>query len=383
MALLPFKIDISQTRLDHIAGRLRNAQWPDIPTGDPWELGASGTEMRGLIDYWLTHYDWRAREALFNQLPQFTATIDGYAIHFIHVRGAGANPQPVLITHGWPGSFVEFLKVIEPLTQPQKFGGRIEDALSVVIPSLPGFGFSSKPARPIGPRRIAELFDRLMTEALGYSNYIAQGGDWGSSVSSWLGYEGKGCTAIHVNFVFGWNPPDALPQTAEEQGAFAHLQQVWQREGGYIAIQSTKPLSLSYAMQDSPLGVAAWLVEKFRSWSALTGGDLWSVYTRDEILDNIMVYLVTETFGTASWIYRGVADEPIRSGARIDTPVGVAHFPGELIFLPRSQVEKVYRVVRWTDMPVGGHFAAFEQPQAFAKELLAFVAQLRSGPTGE
>jgi microsomal epoxide hydrolase len=374
----PFRIEIPQARLDRIAARLRDAVWPDIPTGDPWAFGASAAELRALVDYWLQRYDWRAREAAMNRWPQFTAQIDGYAVHFIHVRGSGDNPRPVLVTHGWPGSFVEFLKVIEPLTRPEQHGGNIEDAVSVVIPSLPGFGFSSKPVAPIGPRAMAKLFDKLMTEQLGYREYIAQGGDWGSSVSSWLGFEGVGCKAIHLNFVFGWNPPDVPPQTPEELAAFQQVQQVWQSEGGYIAIQGTKPLTLSYAMQDSPLGVAAWLLEKFRSWSALQNGDLWSVYTRDEILDNIMVYLVTETFGTASWIYRGVYDEPVPAHARIDKPTGIAHFPGEGIFLPRSQVEKSYRnIVRWTDLPAGGHFAAFEQPQLFADELRAYVRQLR------
>ena len=212
---------------------------------------------------------------------------------------------------------------------------------------------------------------------LGYPRYIAQGGDWGSSVSGWLGYEAEGCEAIHLNFTFGWTRPDAQPETEEEIAAAANLGGIWQREGGYMAIQSTKPQSLAFAMADNPLGVAAWILEKFQGWSQLPDGDLWAVYSRDHVLDNIMVYLVTGTFGTAAWLYRGVFDEPVPAGARVEKPVAVANFPGEMARFPRSTVEKSYNVVRWVDMPRGGHFAAMEQPALFADELRAFVRSMR------
>jgi len=382
MSVRPFTIAVPQARLDWIARRLREAEWPTEAAGDPWAYGASVPEMRGLVDYWLNGYDWRAREAAMNRFPHFMASVevDGapYDIHFIHVVGKGPNPKTAIIIHGWPGSFVEFLESIERLTDPARFGGDPADALTVVIPSLIGYGFSSKPAKPIGPRTIARAFDRMMREALGYHDYIAQGGDWGSSVSGWLGYEGQGCTALHLNFAFGWTNPDAQPETPEEIAAAQKLGEVWRTESGYMVIQSTKPVSLDHAMADSPLGVAAWLVEKFHTWSQLENGDLWSVYTRDQILDNIMVYLANNTFGTASWLYRGVFDEPVPSGARVTKPVAMADFPGELARFPRSTMEKSYNIVRWTEQPRGGHFAAMEQPELFTRDLLAYARELDS-----
>ena len=377
MVIEPFQIDVPAATLDRIKTRLGDAVWPDIPTGEPWAYGASEPALRELVDHWLRRYDWAQRQAAMNRWPQFKAQVDGYEIHFIHVRGAGSNPRPLLINHGWPGSFVEFLEVIDGLTHPERHGGNIDDAWSVVIPSLPGFGFSSKPARPIGPREIARLFDKLMREGLGYERYVSQGGDWGSSVSGWLGYEGAGCVATHINFTMGWNPPDIVPENDAEFAAAANVGKVWQTESGYVAIQSTKPLTLSYAMQDSPLGVAAWIFEKFRGWSQLERGDLWSVYSRDAIIDNLMVYLVTGTFGTAAWLYRGVLDEPVPAGAKVTKPVAIAHFPGELIFHPRSQMERIYNVVRWSELSKGGHFAAMEQPRLFTEELWGYNAQLR------
>lgn len=381
MSVRPFKVDIPQSKLDWIKSRLKDAQWPtDHDNPDPWAYGASIPEMRNLVEYWLTKYDWRAREARMNQFPHFIASIevDGnpYDVHFIHVKGKGPNPKTAIIMHGWPGSFVEFLDCIERLTDPAKFGGKAEDSLNVVIPSLIGFGFSSKPKRPIGPRTIAKVFDKMMREELGYAEYITQGGDWGSSVSGWLGYEGEGCVAVHLNFAFGWTNPAAVPETPEEIESMQKLGAKWQVEGGYMYIQGTKPVSLDHAFADSPLGVAAWLVEKFRSWSQLNDGDLWSVYTRDEILDNIMVYLANNTFGTAAWIYRGVYDEPVPAGARVTKPVGFADFPGEGARFPRSLVEKSYNIVRWTEMPKGGHFAPMEQPEIFCNELLAYAREV-------
>jgi microsomal epoxide hydrolase len=377
MSVTPFRIEIPQARLDRINARLHDAQWPDVPAGAPWEYGTSVAALRDLVDYWLHRYDWRVQEAALNRWPQFEARIDDYTIHFIHVRGEGDNPRPVLLTHGWPGSFIEFIKVIDRLTKPSQFGGRSEDALSLVIPSLPGYGFSSKPAQPIGPHRIAQLFDKLMTEQLGYRDYIAQGGDWGSSVSSWLGVDDNGCVAVHLNFVLGWRAPSARPDTDEEHAALQYFKDLWRTEGGYMLMQASKPLTLSYAMHDSPLGVAAWILEKFKTWSDV-GDDLWSVYTRDEIITNIMIYLVTETFGTAAWLYNGIYKEPIPPQAKVHKPVGIAKFPREIAFLPRSLVEKSYNVARWTEMPKGGHFAAFEQPELFAHDLLAFVRGLRA-----
>ncbi len=381
MSVRPFKVHIPQEKLDWIKSRLRDAQWPtEHDNPDPWAYGASIPEMRSLVDYWLNKYDWRAREERMNRFPHFLASVevDGnpYDVHFIHVKGKGPNPKTAIIMHGWPGSFVEFLDCIECLTDPAKFGGKAEDSLNVVIPSLIGFAFSSKPKRPIGPRTMAKAFDKMMREELGYAEYITQGGDWGSSVSGWLGYEGQGCVAVHLNFAYGWTNPAAVPETPEEVESLQKLGEKWQIEGGYMYIQGTKPVSLDHAFADSPLGVAAWLVEKFRSWSQLENGDLLSVYTRDEILDNIMVYLANNTFGTAAWIYRGVYDEPVPAGARVTKPVAFADFPGEGARFPRSLVEKSYNIVRWTEMPKGGHFAPMEQPEIFCNDLLAYAREL-------
>jgi microsomal epoxide hydrolase len=377
MTIRPFRIDIPQDKLDWITRRLREASWPDVPAGESWSLGTDSKTLRELVDYWLREYDWRKHEIIFNALPQFTARVDDYDIHFIHVRGAGANPKPLLLNHGWPGSFAEFMKVIEPLTNPEKFGAATDDAFSVVIPSLPGYGFSSKPKTAIGPRTLARLFDRLMTDVLGYRNYIAQGGDWGSAISSWLGYEGKGCAAVHLNFVMLWRAGNARPETPEEKTAMQRNKDNWKNENGYMALQSTKPLTLSYAMHDSPLGVAAWILEKFHRWSDKPGGDLWRAFSKDELITNIMIYLVTDTFGTSTWLYNGLYKEPVPNDAYVKHPTAVALFPKEISALPRSLVAKSFNIAQWREMPRGGHFAAMEQPQLFVDDLRTFLQTLK------
>ena len=370
----PFKIDVPQARLDHVLARIRDAEWPDVPEGEPWQYGTSSAAMKDLAQYLVTKYDWRAREAAMNKFPHFKAKVEDYEIHFMHIKGSGKNPQPIIMTHGWPGSYVEFLKVIEPLTQPEKHGGNADDAVTLVVPSIPGFGFSSKPKKPINSREVARLWDKLMTENLGYASYITQGGDYGSTISVWLGAEGKGCKAVHLNFLLGVGAPAV---TDEEKAAMARWGEVYMKEGGYIHIQSTKPLTLSYAMTDSPLGAAAWIFEKMKTWSDLMNGDPWSVYTRDEVLDNIMVYLLTNTLGTASWMYAAAGTQPAVPPDPIAKPTAIAHFPGELVFWPRSYAERHFKLVRWTDMPKGGHFAAMEQPKLFSDDVLAFGKLVR------
>ena len=375
VTVTPFHINVPQARLDHIKARIANAEWPDVPEGAPWQYGTEYSVMKELVSYWQTKYDWRAREAVMNKWPNFKARIDDYDIHFIHEKGSGKNPQPMIITHGWPGSFTEFMKVIDPLAHPEKYGGDAEDGLTVVVPSIPGFAFSSKPKKPIGVRRVAGLWDRLMTDGLGYTSYITQGGDYGSQISNWLGAEGKGCKAVHLNFLLGVT---AQAQNDDEKAAMAQWGKVYQAEGAYIHVQSTKPLTFGYAMTDSPLGAAAWIFEKMKTWSDLKNGDPWSVYSHEDVLDNIMVYLVTNTFGTASWMYASFTDGPALPPAPITRPTAVAHFPGELVFWPRSYAERTYKLVRWTDMPVGGHFAALEQPKLFADDVRAFAKMVKT-----
>ncbi len=372
----PFRIDVPQARLDHVLTRFRNAEWPDVPESEnPWAYGTSFAAMKDLAHYAVTTYDWRAREAAMNRFPNFKAKVEDYEIHFIHVRGSGANPQPIIMTHGWPGSFVEFLQVIDPLTHPENHGGSADDAFTVVVPSMPGYGFSSKPKGPINSRDVARLWNTLMTENLGYPSYIAQGGDYGGPISTWLGAEGSGCKAVHLNFLLGVGAPVV---TAEDKASMERWGHVYMTEGGYIHIQSTKPLTLSYAMTDSPLGAAAWIFEKMKTWSDLKNGDPWSVYTRDAVLDNIMVYLLTNTFGTASWMYAGAGTQPAVPPEPVAKPTAVAHFPGELVFWPKSYAERHFHLVRWTEMPHGGHFAAMEQPKLFSDDVIAFGRMLRA-----
>jgi pimeloyl-ACP methyl ester carboxylesterase len=373
----PFRVDIPQARIDRIMNRLRDIEWPDAPqVSDPWAYGASLPAMKDLVAYWTTKYNWRAREAEMNKFPQFKARVEDYDIHFIHVRGSGPNPQPIIISHGWPSTFIEFAKVIEPLAHPERFGGKVEDAFTVVVPSLPGFGFSSKPPKPIGTRTTGRLWEKLMADVLGYKNYIAQGGDLGFAITREMGFDAANCKAIHLNLLIA----AGAPSTNDEEKAAAEKWAKFQRdEGAYSHVQNTKPLTISYAMTDSPLGHAAWIFEKVRTWSGLKNGDPWSVYTRDEVLDNIMLFIITNTYGTAAWFYAAGREEgPGPKRGKMEKPVGFAHFPDDVAFWPRSYADREYNVVRWTEMPSGGHFAAAEVPQLYVDEIRAFSRQLRT-----
>ena len=377
----PFRIEIPDQTLERIRARVAAYAWHEMPVDGGWAYGTNLDYMKELVAYWLDGFDWRAQEADLNRFAHFIAPVDGIDIHYIHEKGSGPAPLPLVISHGWPGSVVEFRDIIEPLAHPERSGGRVEDAFDVVAPSLPGFGFSGKPPRPMGPRAMAALFDGLMTEVLGYDGYLAQGGDWGGAISSWLGYEhAPACRGIHIN-ILTMRHPDG-PQGPEEQAWAEQFEREQESENGYRTLQATKPQSLSYAMMDSPVGVAAWLVEKFNSWSDTEGDDIESVHSKDELLTNIMVYLVTGTFNTASWIYYGRREEGGRilspEGRRVEVPTACALFPAELLrWPPRSYVERVYNVTHWTQMPRGGHFAAMEQPDLLLEDIRAFARALR------
>ncbi len=379
----PFKIDIPQATLDAIHAKVRAYEWHEMPRGPglegTWAYGANLDFMRELCTYWVESYDWRKWESELNRFPQFRARVEDIDIHFYRVEGSGPAPKPLILSHGWPGSVFEFLHIIEPLAYPERFGGDARDAFTVIVPSLPGYGFSGKPARPISPRTIARLFDTLMVEMLKLPNYIAQGGDWGSSISGWLGYEGKGCRAIHINMM-GWTSPGVRPQTQEEIEHAESSRQMFNAEGAYFREQSTKPQTLSYAMMDSPVGTAAWIVEKFHGWSDIRRGFA-NAYTKDQLLTNVMIYLVTRSFNTATWLYRGLFEDlsgaPVLPHSRIEKPVAIARFPVDLIpFPPRSQVEKSLNVVRWTEFAEGGHFAALERPKELVDDIRAFAREL-------
>ena len=385
----PFRIDVPQAKLDRIWSRLREAEWPDQPAGRPWTYGTSVAAMRDLVAYWTGQYDWRAREAMMNRFPHYLTKVEGHDVHFLHVQGSGKRPRPILLSHGWPGSFVEFLKVIEPLAHPERFGGNPDDAFSVVVPSLIGTGFSAKPAKPVAPVMMARLFDQVMVERLGYRDYIAQGGDLGAPLSVSLGQFGRGCKAVHLNFLMQFDetaPPlteednqNPQPSRPPEAGADHHPWPWPDRERGYQVIQGSKPLTLAY-LADSPIAVAAWIFEKFKAWSWLKDGDPWSVYTRDEVLDNIMVYLVTGTFGTSTWMYcarYGEDERYVLPNVPMRKPLGIAHYVGQPV-LPRSYVERNYQLIHWADIPDGGHFAAYEKPDLFVQNLRDFNRRLRA-----
>lgn len=380
-AVVPFRVEIPDDTLDRIRAKVAAFPWHEMPDDGGWEYGTNLDYMKELCAYWVEEYDWRKHEAAINHFSHFAAPVDGIDVHFMHEKGSGPAPMPLIISHGWPGSIVEFLDVIEPLAHPQRFGGKAEDAFDVVAPSLPGFGFSARPPRPYGPRKMAGVFAKLMTDVLGYDGYLAQGGDWGGAISTWLGFDhAPACRAIHIN-ILTMRHADG-PQGPEEEAWAAEFEREQLMENGYRTQQATKPQTLSYAMMDSPVGVAAWIIEKFNSWSDTDGDDIESAHTKDTLLTNIMVYIVTRTFNTASWIYYGRREEGGRilspEGKRVEVPTAAALFPAEMLaWPPRSYVERLYNIARWTEMPRGGHFAALEEPELFIDDVRAFARTLR------
>jgi len=373
----PYTLNVSDATLSEIRKRVANFPWHEMPDDGGWDYGSNLDYMKEFADYWIEEFDWRKQEAMINGFANFKAQVGEIDLHFIHEKGSGPAPKPLLISHGWPGSVVEFRELIEPLAHPERFGGNVEDAFTVVAPSLPGFGFSGRPPRPYGPRKMAEVFNTLMIDVLGYDRYIAQGGDWGGAIASWLGFDHAAhCRAIHIN-ILTMRHPDG-PQGAEEEAWSAQFDQDQIMQEGYRTQQATKPQTLSYAMMDSPVGIAAWIIEKFNAWSDTVGDDIESAHSKDELLTNIMVYIVTRTFNTASWIYYGRREEGGRilspEGQRVEVPTACALFPKEMLaWPPRSYVERLYNVTHWTEMPRGGHFGAMEEPELFIDDLTRFA----------
>jgi microsomal epoxide hydrolase len=376
-----FKINISNKIIKDINTKVANFPWHEMPDDGGWNYGTNLDYMKEISNYWVNKFNWRKIEEKINKFQNFKTNIDGIDIHFIHEKGSGSNPKPLLLSHGWPGSIIEFLHIIDQLAHPEKFGGKEEDAFDVVVPSLPGFGFSGRPSRPIGPRKMASIFNSLMAKVLGYKKYLAQGGDFGGAIATWLGYDfPKTCAAIHINILIVRHPDG--PQTKEEEEWEKRFKRDQKIEDGYRTQQATKPQTLSYAMMDSPVGVAAWIIEKMCGWSDIKKNDIESVYSKDTMLSNIMVYLVTKTFNTASWIYYGRREEggrPLpKEGLPIKAPTAVALFPKEYLeWAPKSYVERIYNIKRWTEMPKGGHFAALEQPDLLVKDIREFAKDLK------
>jgi pimeloyl-ACP methyl ester carboxylesterase len=383
MPLRPFTLTITDAQLDDLHLRLRHARLPGSLMPDSWEDGASEAFVRRLVEYWRDQFDWRHQERRINQLPQFMTEVDGQGIHFVHQRGIGPKPMPLVITHGWPGSFLEMERLLPLLTDPAAHGGDAADAFDVVVPSLPGYGCSPAPLKPgTSSRQIAGLWVGLMKQ-LGYERFGAQGGDIGAGVSMWLAREhGAQMVGAHLNYIPGsFRPPLGAGQNAvdeDEQGFLDRLGHFAATEGAYAAMHSTKPQTLAYALADSPTGLAAWIGEKFHGWVD-HDGDLEQVVPFDTLLSDIALYWFSGNVQASLRLYKENRQNPLvfGPGERVRTPLGVALFPKELPMPPRSWVERVFDVQRWQPMAQGGHFAALEQPQLLAEEIRAFFRPLR------
>jgi pimeloyl-ACP methyl ester carboxylesterase len=377
--LRPFRVNIPQARVEHIIKRVREAQWPDRLDADDWRYGADWDYMRSLAKYWVERFDWRKAEANLNRYPQFLARVGEYDIHFYYVKGRGPKPMPLILTHGWPGSVFEFLEAIGPLSDPASFGGSADDAFDVIVPSMPGFGFSSKPpGKPIGPATTATLWNTLMTKVLGYSKYGAQGGDIGDQITTQLGRAyPEFLIGIHLNDIGeDLTLPDENERTAEERAWVRDSDAEWKVEGGYYDEQRTRPQTAAFALTDNPLGTAAWIVEKLKLWSD-SPDRREPVFTKDQVLTDVMIYLVTDTIGTSIWFYRGFDDDPILTG-KVSVPTGVIYTQEALYFKPpRSVVERNFNLVRFTQLNKGGHFAFWEQPRAMVEDVRQFFRTLR------
>ncbi|WP_420640346.1 epoxide hydrolase family protein [Candidatus Poriferisocius sp.] len=373
--MTPFTVDIPDAAIADLKRRLAEARWPDQLPDTGWDYGADEAYIRELARYWAEDYDWRAAEAELNELDHFTTTIDGQNIHFIHQRSPHPDAYPLIISHGWPGSVVEFLDIIGRLTHPDDPA----DAFHVIAPSLPGYGFSGPTTdRGWDAVRTAQAFARLM-ERLGYSRYGAQGGDWGSFISQNIGrHDPDHCQAVHVNFLFATAPDDGPGDLTEAEQAGLARSNIYFSEGaGYMQIQSTKPQTLAYGLTDSAIGQLAWIAEKFLAWTD-NDGTIESAVSRDRLLTNISLYWFTATAGSSARMYY----EMMHSGAagltdRLDTPIGVANFPMEILQAPRHWMEDRYNIVHWSDMAEGGHFAAMEEPEALARDIAAFFRRFR------
>jgi pimeloyl-ACP methyl ester carboxylesterase len=377
-AIKPFRIDVSDDILADLKSRLARTRWPEKELVDDWSQGAPLGWIQDICGYWAEGYDWRAREAALNRFEQFKTEIDGLDIHFIHARSNEPSALPLIITHGWPGSIVEFQKVIGPLVDPVAHGGKAADAFHVICPSLPGFGFSAKPRTTgWGVDRIAAAWATLMGR-LGYSRYGAQGGDWGSAVTTSLGAQDPGhCAGIHITLAFNSAPrrDDGEP-TPEEKRALAGLKHYVDSDSGYSKQQSTRPQTLGYALTDSPSGQAAWILEKFWAWTDCNGHPE-NIFTRDELLDNVMLYWLTQTATSSARLYWESFGKR-RTTPKVEVPTGVAVFPKEIITPVRRWMEPNFpAITHWSEMEKGGHFAAFEQPALFVDEIRTFFRSLR------
>jgi pimeloyl-ACP methyl ester carboxylesterase len=379
----PFTVEVAEEALRDLRERLERTRWPDAVDDAGWDYGANLAYLRELVSYWRSQFDWRAQERILNQFTQYIATVDGFDIHFIHERAKGPRPLPLVLTHGWPGSFFEMHKLIPLLTDPARFGADPADAFDVIVPSLPGFGFSERPRYAGMARdRIVDLWAALMTETLGYARFAAHGGDIGASITTGLGrrYPDR-VLGIHLTAVADPYLGRDAPELSAAEHAFVALQRRWEDdEGAYGHQQRTRPQTLAYGLNDSPAGLASWIVEKFRAWSDCDG-DVERRFTKDELLTTIMIYWVTQTISSSIRLYyetRRHPQPPFSAGERITVPCGVALTTEAADRAPREWAERTYNVRRWTELSRGGHFLALEEPELLAEELRVFFRPQRA-----
>lgn len=376
-----FRIHTHDEQLLDLQRRLSEVRWPGEPTRAGWRYGTAQPYLRRLVEHWRTGFDWRQWETRINSFEQRLVNVDGQLIHVVVEQGSGIDPMPLLLTHGWPGSFLEFIDLIEPLAHPERFGGREEDAFTVVIPSLPGYGYSPAPAAPIGPRAIAGLWSKLATEHFGFERYVAQGGDWGAVVTGLLArLYPQGLEAVHLNMLGNMPVLGADSDLSAEEGAWlGRLAAMQQEEGAYQQLQGTKPQSLAYGLTDSPVGLAAWVVEKFQSW---TLGDSAEdpPFSMDWMLANLMLYWLNGING-ANWLYQAArvsGDTRVAAHECETVPAGFALFPKDLIPpAPRAFLERIFDVRHYRVFERGGHFPALEQGEVLAQDMRQFFRAFR------
>ena len=380
MTITPFRVDVPDAVLDDLRERLARVRWPDDPPGGGWDYGTEPGYLRELCEYWRSHYDWRLWEAKINDFPQFTTMIDGANVHFLHVRSPEANALPLIITHGWPGSIVEFLDIIGPLSDPRAYGGTAADAFDVVCPSIPGYGFSG-PTRDRGwdVRRVAAAFAELMAR-LGYSTYGAQGGDWGASISRALGLlDAPHVAGVHLNMLTSGAPSNTELEglTTSERERLGDLSRYMDDMSGYAKLQQTRPQTLAYGLADSPAFQLAWIAEKFREWTDCDG-DPESAIPRDVLITNTTVYWVTNTGGSSARLYYETAHSGrYGAGESVTVPVAAAVFPKEIVRPIRRFAERTHNIVQWNEFDRGGHFAAMEQGPTLVDDVRSFFRKVR------
>ncbi|MDF2544058.1 MAG: multidrug transporter [Herbinix sp.] len=377
-----FHIHVSNEILDDLKYRLHHIRWPDQTENSNWERGTDLNCLQTLVSYWRDHFDWRAQELQLNCFSQFQSNIDGIDVHFVHERGNGPNPLPIILTHGWPDSYIRYHKIIPLLTDPARYGRDPEDAFDVIVPSLPGFGFSGCTKHSgMNNCKVSELWVKLMTEELGYRKFAAAGGDIGSGVTRYLAFN-------HPDLLYGIHLTDigiikniittpGLSNLSEDELQYRMKTQQWiSQEGAYMSIQSTKPQTLSYGLSDSPVGLAGWMIEKFRTWSDCSG-NLWQSFSNDDLLTNIMIYWVTNTIGSSIDMYYENT-HTLPAIGRIEVPTGIALFPADLLLPPKEWAMQNLNITRWSLLPRGGHFTAMEEPELFADDIRAFFKPFRN-----